>query len=65
MTDAISPISPTLSSPAERLFPTLKPARITRVAARGRVRSIREGEVLAEAGERWLCCYPDDAFVEY
>src|SRR5574341_792921 len=51
MTDIISPISPTLSSPAERLFPKLTPAQMARVAARGRVRPIREGEVLVEAGD--------------
>lgn len=51
MTDIISPISPTLSSPAERLFPKLTPAQMARVAARGHVRPIREGEVLVEAGD--------------
>jgi thioredoxin reductase (NADPH) len=51
MTDAISPISPTLSSPAEKLFPKLTPAQMARVAARGHVRPIREGEVLVEAGD--------------
>ena len=35
---------------AERVFPTLTPAQIARIAARGRVRPTRRGEVLFEAG---------------
>ncbi len=37
-------------SNAERMFPTLTRAQIARVAARGRVRAVRPGEVLYEAG---------------
>ncbi len=37
-------------SGAERMFPTLTRAQIARVAARGRVRPLRHGEVLYEAG---------------
>src|ERR1700682_3911534 len=40
----------TLSSPAEQVFPTLTPAQVARVAAHGRVRPVREGEVLVAAG---------------
>ena len=40
----------TLSSPAERVFPTLTPAQVARVAAHGRVRPVRKGEVLVSAG---------------
>ncbi len=36
----------------ERTFPTLTPAQIERFAARGRKRSVREGEVLVDAGDR-------------
>ena len=53
MTDIAPPISPlTLSSSAERMFPTLTPAQIKRIAAHGVLRSIRPGEVLIEAGAR-------------
>ena len=47
-TDIPSPL--TLSSGAERMFPTLTPAQIKRIAGRGRARSIQSGEVLIEAG---------------
>jgi thioredoxin reductase (NADPH) len=47
-TDLPSPL--TLSSGAERMFPTLTPAQIKRIAGRGRARSIQSGEVLIEAG---------------
>ena len=50
MTDTDLPIALTLSSGVERVFPTLTPAQIKRIAAHGRVRSIRPGEVLIEAG---------------
>jgi thioredoxin reductase (NADPH) len=38
-------------SPAERMFPRLTPAQLARVAAHGRRRSTRRGEVLFEAGD--------------
>jgi thioredoxin reductase (NADPH) len=50
MTDTAVPIVPTLSSGVERMFPTLTPAQVKRVAAHGRSRSISAGEVLVEAG---------------
>jgi thioredoxin reductase (NADPH) len=37
-------------SNAERMFPTLTPAQIARVAARGKLRPTRDGDVLFEAG---------------
>ncbi len=52
----MSNIVPTVRSPVavgdERMFPTLTPAQIKRVAAHGHVRPIRRGEVLLEAGDR-------------
>ena len=45
---ALNPL--TLSSGAERMFPTLTPEQIQRIAERGRRRSISSGEVLVEAG---------------
>ena len=39
-----------LSSDFDRLFPTLKPAQIERVAARGENRVVQDGEVLVEYG---------------
>ena len=52
MTDTAPPITLTLSSGAERMFPTLTPAQIERIAAHGKLRAIRSGEVLIEAGAR-------------
>jgi thioredoxin reductase (NADPH) len=52
MTDTALPVAPTLSSGVERMFPTLTPAQIKRIAAHGKLRSIRPGEVLIEAGEQ-------------
>jgi thioredoxin reductase (NADPH) len=50
MTDTIIPSPLTLTSGIERMFPTLTPTQIKRIAAHGKVRSIRPGEVLVEAG---------------
>ena len=50
MTDTALPLALTLTSGAERLFPTLTPAQIARIAAHGQQRSIRPGQVLVEAG---------------
>jgi len=47
-----SPISPTLPSPLEQMFPTLTAAQMARIAVHGRVRSIQSGEVLVHAGDR-------------
>lgn len=52
MTDTALPSPLTLSSGVERMFPTLTPAQVKRIAVHGRVRSIRPGEVLVEAGEQ-------------
>src|SRR5437868_2695456 len=51
MTDTALPITLTLASGVERIFPTLTPAQVQRIAMHGQVRSIRAGEVLFEAGE--------------
>ena len=42
----------TQTSGTERMFPTLTAAQIERIAAHGRVRPIRPGEVLIEAGDQ-------------
>ncbi|MGH8644587.1 MAG: FAD-dependent oxidoreductase [Gammaproteobacteria bacterium] len=52
MTDTALPVALTLSSGVERMFPTLTPAQVKRIAVHGQVRSIRPGEVLIEAGEQ-------------
>src|ERR1044071_5414209 len=52
MTDTALPLALTLSSRAERMFPTLTPAQVERIAAHGKQRSIRPGEVIIEAGAR-------------
>src|SRR5947207_15777619 len=52
MTDTALPSPLTLSSGVERMFSTLTPAQVKRIAAHGKQRSIRSGEVLIEAGAR-------------
>ncbi len=52
MADTALPIPLTLPSGGERIFPTLTPAQVQRIAVHGHVRPIRAGEVLFEAGER-------------
>ena len=44
--------SSTLPSSRDQAFPTLTPAQMARVAAHGRVRRVRAGEVLLSAGEQ-------------
>jgi thioredoxin reductase (NADPH) len=51
MTEPVPLIQPTLTTPAEKMFPTLTPAQVVRIEAHGRVRPIRPGEVLVEAGD--------------
>ncbi len=41
----------TLGSRAEQVFPTLTAAQVARVAAHGRARQVRQGEILVEAGD--------------
>ena len=52
MTDGAVPLALTLPSGIERMFPTLTPAQVERIAAHGRVRSIQAGEVLVEPGQQ-------------
>jgi len=42
---------------AERLYPTLTPAQLARVAAHGRRRQVAQGEVLQSAGEPAARCF--------
>jgi thioredoxin reductase (NADPH) len=51
MTDKTLPLAFTLPSGVERMFPTLTPAQVERIARHGRARPIRAGEVLVEPGE--------------
>jgi thioredoxin reductase (NADPH) len=51
MTDVATPLPSTVTSRLDHIFPTLTPAQIARVAAHGRVRPVRRGEVLVEAGD--------------
>ena len=46
------PLQPTAPSQTDRLFPTLTAAQIARIAAHGRRRAIRQGEVLVEVGDK-------------
>jgi thioredoxin reductase (NADPH) len=41
-----------MSAPVEQVFPTLTAEQVARVAAHGRVRPVRSGEVLIAAGDR-------------
>jgi thioredoxin reductase (NADPH) len=50
--DAPIPIALTLASGMERMFPTLTPAQVERIAAHGHVRQIRPGEVLVQPGDQ-------------
>jgi thioredoxin reductase (NADPH) len=50
MIDRTIPAPLTQSSGVERMFPTLTPAQIERIAVRGRTRAMRTGELLVEAG---------------
>ena len=43
---------PLRSSRAERIFPTLTPAQIRRIAAQGHIRAMERGQVLVEQGDR-------------
>jgi thioredoxin reductase (NADPH) len=52
MTDQALPVALTLASGVERIFPTLTPAQVKRIARHGQVRPIRAGEVLVEPGEQ-------------
>src|SRR5262245_33208455 len=46
-----TPLAATVSRP-ERVFPTLTPEQLSRIAAHGRRRSTSRGEVLVEVGDR-------------
>jgi len=52
MTDRILPVLLTQASGVERMFPTLTPAQVKRIAVHGQVRPIQPGEVLVEAGQQ-------------
>jgi thioredoxin reductase (NADPH) len=52
MAETTWPIPLAVDSRIDHVFPTLTPAQIERVAVHGRVRPIRPGEVLIEAGDR-------------
>jgi thioredoxin reductase (NADPH) len=47
----MSPVDFLSSSRAEQVFPKLTPAQIARVAAHGRMRDVKPGEVLVEQGD--------------
>ena len=48
---ALTPLAVTVSRP-DRIFPTLTPEQVSRIAAHGRRRSTRRGEVLVEVGDQ-------------
>src|SRR6266542_350061 len=57
MTSATTPpltdgVSPPPASRLDRLYPTLTPAQLARVAAHGHPRQVAQGEVLVQAGEQ-------------
>src|SRR3954451_1323617 len=48
---SVTPLAVTVSRP-ERVFPTLTPEQLSRIAAHGRRRSTTAGEVLVEVGDK-------------
>ena len=48
---SLTPLAVTVSRP-ERVFPTLAPEQVSRIAAHGRRRSTGHGEVLVEVGDK-------------
>src|SRR5712691_7695928 len=46
-----APASPLLAPSSDRLYPTLTPAQLARIAPHGRRRQVAQGEVLVHAGE--------------
>jgi thioredoxin reductase (NADPH) len=53
MAESIAPI-PLTASRAEQIFPKLTAAQLHRLAAHGRARSVRAGEVLVELGDKGI-----------
>src|SRR3989441_1792189 len=51
MAEPTTPL-PLTASRADQIFPTLTPGQIRRIAAHGRARSVRTGEVLVEQGDK-------------
>jgi thioredoxin reductase (NADPH) len=51
MIDANPSPPPPVTAPLERLFPTLTPAQVARIAAHGHTRQLQRGEVLMEPGQ--------------
>jgi thioredoxin reductase (NADPH) len=51
LTDTISQAQSTLGSRFKEVFPTLTSSQVARIAARGHLRPVQQGEVLVEAGE--------------
>src|SRR5262245_28182826 len=49
--DSLTPLSESVTNP-DRIFPTLTPEQISRIAARGRRRAITRGELLVEVGDK-------------
>lgn len=51
MSDSELPLPPVISS-IEKIFPKLNPAQMGRLQARGRTRTVRQGDVLVSQGEK-------------
>src|SRR5258705_4211361 len=54
MSDTTPALPLTVNARPDRIFPTLTPAQIARIALHGSVRQLRRGEVLIEAGAKTL-----------
>jgi thioredoxin reductase (NADPH) len=52
MTATALPVAAPISAHTDKIFPTLTPAQIARIAAHGRVRDVRRGEILMELGQQ-------------
>ncbi len=52
MAEFAPPVGLRPSTSVDRIFPTLTPAQIARIAAHGSLRAVQGGEVLIEAGDQ-------------
>jgi thioredoxin reductase (NADPH) len=57
MTDNVQPFPSTLGSRVDEMWPTLTEAQVARAALHGTTRSVKDGEVLVQAGEVARECF--------
>ena len=57
MAEIVSSVRPVPPSRAEQMYPILTAAQIARIGAHGRVRAVRQGELLIEAGQQVMAFF--------